>query len=104
MAENKVITDIPICSNCGHDETVIQKAWRLTHEGEDLNLFASANKEMIPLTAQGVVGTLAMPFVKLLMTHKDYCDKCGIERMTRAEIHIVSTADVAKIMKEMQQK
>lgn len=102
MAGNEIITDAPICQNCGHNETVTQKAWRLTHEGEDLNLFASANKEMIPLTAQSRAGTLAMPFVKMLMIHTDYCDKCGTKRATRAEIHTISTADVEKMMKEMQ--
>ncbi len=103
MAENIIVVDIPICQNCGHDQTITQKAWEDTHEGEDLNIFTSFRKSGVPLTAQSRQGTLAMPFVKVLVFHEDFCAKCGMLRATRAEIQTVSTSQVQTIMQQSQQ-
>lgn len=103
IPETKIVADIPKCPNCGHDETITQKAWAETHSGEDLNLFCSFRKNAVPLTAQSPQGTLAMPFVKVLLIHEDYCANCGTLWAIRGEVATVSTTDVKKMIQQIQQ-
>ena len=101
MPNSEIIADMPLCFNCGHDKTITQEAWEKTHTGEDLSLFASAQKSGIPLTAQSMNATLAMPFVKTLIIHEDFCAKCGAPRAIRAEIMTLPTSDIKKMTQQL---
>ena len=85
MVDENIIVDIPKCWNCGHDETVSQKAWKFANPEDKDPPFTSANKAIVPLTASSTAVMMSLPSVPGAMIHTDHCAKCGAPRATRAE-------------------
>lgn len=83
MPDEDILLDVPFCWNCGHDETITQKSWKMIYPDDEEIPFTSAVKDMIPMTAYSPEIMMSLPSVPGIILHTDYCAKCGAPRATR---------------------